>query len=57
MLEYFSHHPVAELSTLILIIIVVVGLTRMFRQPTIIGYIIAGILVSPAGLNLVTNQE
>lgn len=41
-----------EISVVILITTVIAGLMRIFRQPLIIGYILAGILIGPAALNL-----
>jgi len=32
-------------------------LTRFLKQPLIIGYILAGIIIGPAGLGLITNTE
>ncbi len=46
-----------ELSSLILIAIIVVGIVRLLKQPLIIGYIITGILVSPIFLNLIKSVE
>ena len=40
-----------ELSLIILIAIVIVGITRLLKQPIILGYIITGIVVSPRILN------
>ncbi len=54
---YFSAHPVAELTFILLLILIVVGLTRLFNQPILIGYIIAGIIVSPTVFDLVQHHE
>ncbi len=46
-----------ELSFIILIAIVIIGLCRLLRQPLIIGYIITGIIASPSALNLIKSSE
>src|SRR3989338_10411528 len=46
-----------ELRILLLLVLLFSPLTRMFRQPLIIGYIIAGIAASPVFLNVLTSHE
>lgn len=46
-----------ELGLMVIAGILVAGLTAAFRQPLIIGYIVAGILLGPNVLNIVTSQD
>jgi Kef-type K+ transport system membrane component KefB/Trk K+ transport system NAD-binding subunit len=46
-----------ELSIIIGITVLVSGIMRLLRQPLIIGYIISGILISPAILNIIQSTE
>jgi len=46
-----------EFSLLLLIVIAFSVVMRLLKQPLIIGYILAGILISPAFLNLSQSQE
>ncbi|MBU4308416.1 MAG: cation:proton antiporter, partial [Nanoarchaeota archaeon] len=46
-----------ELSLIICITALIAGIMRLLKQPLIIGYIIAGIIVSPYFLNIVQSTE
>ncbi|MCK5450038.1 cation:proton antiporter [Candidatus Pacearchaeota archaeon] len=46
-----------ELSIIIGITVLVAGITRLLKQPLIIGYILTGIIVSPYFLNIVNSTE
>ena len=46
-----------ELSILLAITVIIAGLMRLLKQPLIIGYILAGIIVSPYFLNIVQSTE
>ena len=46
-----------ELSLIILVAIIVVGIIRLLKQPLIIGYILTGIIASPYFLNLASSQD
>lgn len=46
-----------ELSLVLAIVVGVAFLMRILRQPLILGYILTGILVGPAALNLVGSKE
>ncbi|MBI2508262.1 cation:proton antiporter [Candidatus Woesearchaeota archaeon] len=46
-----------ELSIILSVATVVAALMRVLKQPLIIGYLLAGILVSPFFLNLIRSQE
>jgi len=46
-----------ELSVIIVVALVIAMIVRLLRQPPIIGYILAGIAVSPYFLNLVKSTE
>ena len=46
-----------ELSILIAISTLIAGLMRLLKQPLIIGYILAGILVGPYALNIIGSTE
>lgn len=46
-----------EISVILAITLVISGVIRMLKQPPIIGYIIAGIVVSPYFLNLANSVE
>ena len=46
-----------ELSIIIAITVLIAGIMRLLKQPLIIGYILAGIIVSPSFLNIVKSTE
>jgi len=46
-----------ELSIIIGITVLIAGIMRLLKQPLIIGYILAGIIVSPYFLNIVQSTE
>jgi len=46
-----------ELSLIIVITVLIAGIMRLLKQPLIIGYILAGIIVSPYFLNVVNSTE
>jgi len=46
-----------ELSLILVIAVVISGFMKLLKQPLIIGYIIAGIIVSPSVLNLIQSGE
>ncbi len=46
-----------ELSLIICITALIAGIMRLLKQPLIIGYILAGIIVSPYFLNIVKSTE
>mgnify|MGYP000554316629 CR=1 FL=1 len=46
-----------ELSLIIAITVFTAGLMRLLKQPLIIGYILAGIIVSPYFLDIVKSTE
>lgn len=46
-----------ELSIIIGITVLIAGIMRLLKQPLIIGYILAGIIVSPYFLNIVSSTE
>ncbi|MFP4424173.1 MAG: cation:proton antiporter [Candidatus Woesearchaeota archaeon] len=46
-----------ELSVLLVITVIVTGIIRLFRQPTIIGYILSGIVAGPFVLNLIDSTD
>ena len=46
-----------ELSLIIAITVLIAGIIRLLKQPLIIGYILAGIIVSPYFLNIVQSTE
>ena len=46
-----------EISIIIFIAILVTAITRLLKQPLIIGYIFTGILVSPYILNIVKDTS
>ncbi len=46
-----------ELSIIICITVLIAGIMRLLKQPLIIGYIFAGIVVSPYFLNIVQSTE
>jgi Kef-type K+ transport system membrane component KefB len=51
------HEPFAQLALLLIIAAVVGALATRLRQPVLIAYIAVGILVGPAGLELVTAHD
>lgn len=46
-----------ELSIIILITLFVVSIIRLLRQPLIIGYIVAGVIVGPYMLNVMSSSD
>jgi len=46
-----------EISVIIGITVLIAGIMRLFKQPLIIGYIIAGIVVSPYFLDIIRSTE
>jgi len=46
-----------ELSIIVGITVLIAGIMRLLKQPLVIGYIIAGIIVSPYFLNIVQSTE
>lgn len=46
-----------ELSIILAITVLIAGLMRLLKQPLIIGYILAGIIVSPYFLNIVQSTD
>lgn len=46
-----------ELSAIVIVTILVAGIARMLKQPMIIAYIAAGLLLSPYGLNMVNSHD
>ncbi len=46
-----------ELSIIIGITVLIAGVTRLLKQPLIIGYILAGILISPYFLDLIDSTD
>ncbi|MBU3923594.1 MAG: cation:proton antiporter [Nanoarchaeota archaeon] len=46
-----------ELSIILGITVLIAGIMRLLRQPLIIGYILAGIIVSPYFLNVIKSTE
>ena len=47
----------SELSIVIITAVIVVSLTRLLKQPIILGYIITGIIVSPSLLNVIQSTD
>jgi len=46
-----------ELSIIIGVTVLIAGIMRLLKQPLIIGYILAGIIVSPYFLDVVSSTE
>jgi Kef-type K+ transport system membrane component KefB len=46
-----------ELSIIIVVTAIVAGIAKLLKQPMIIAYILAGLLLSPYGLNLVSSHD
>jgi len=54
---FFATHAFAELAAVVTVVVAVTALMRVLKQPLIIGYIIAGILMSPNILNLIQHTD
>ncbi len=54
---FFGAHAFAELAAVVTVVVVVTGLMRLLKQPLIIGYIVAGILMSPNILNIIQHTD
>lgn len=50
-------HVFSELSLVIVVTVVVSIIMRLIKQPLILGYILSGLLVGPAGFNLIHSTE
>lgn len=46
-----------EVSLIVLVATVTAGIMRLFRQPLVVGYIVAGIIVGPYGFNVLHSVE
>jgi Kef-type K+ transport system membrane component KefB len=55
--SFFAAHAFAELAAVVTVVVAITALMRALKQPLIIGYIIAGILMSPNILNLIQHTE
>lgn len=54
---FFMAHPFAELAAVVVVVVAITALMRYLKQPLIIGYILAGLLLSPNILNLIQHTE
>lgn len=54
---FFAWHPFAELAAIVVVVVAITALMRILKQPLIIGYILAGLLLSPNILNLLQHTE
>jgi len=54
---FFATHPFAELAAVVVVVVVVTAFMRYIKQPLIIWYILAGLLLSPNILNLIQHTE
>ena len=52
-----DHSIFTQLSLVVALVTIVSLIMRALRQPLIMGYILTGILVGPAALDLITNKE
>lgn len=52
-----EHDIFTQLTVILVLVTAVSFITRLLKQPLIMGYIVTGILVGPSLLNLVHNQE
>jgi len=46
-----------EISLIVGITVIIAGIMRLLKQPLIVGYLLAGVVVSPYFLNLVSSTE
>ncbi len=46
-----------EISIIIVIATLIAGVTKLFKQPLIISYIITGVIVGPAFLNIINSKD
>ena len=46
-----------EISAILILTVAVSGIMRFFKQPLIIGYILAGIIAGPVVLNVVQSAD
>jgi len=54
--QYLNTNHFAEMSVVVLMIIVIVWLVRMVKQPVIVWYVLAWIILGPEVLNVVTSE-
>ena len=52
-----SENIMLQLSVILFIVLAVSLIMRLLKQPLIIGYIIAGVLIGPVFLNILTYDE
>lgn len=57
LVEYLATHPLAELAMIVSVILAIWYVMQLLRQPSIVGYILSGIVLSPQLNNLIQNQE
>jgi len=55
--SFFIGHQFVELAFIILVVFLITAVMKFLRQPLIIWYIIAGIILSASVLNLLQNVE
>ena len=54
---FFAAHAFSELAAVLAVVLAITALMRALKQPLIIWYIIAGILMSPSILNLIQHTD
>lgn len=52
-----SQHPFAELAWVLTIVVLISFIMQWLKQPLLIGYIIAGIIIGPVGFGLLHHTE
>ena len=54
---YLAIHPIAELAFVMVILLIIGYIMQLLRQPSIVGYILGGIILSPQLHGIITNQQ
>jgi len=55
--DFVTQSQLTEFSVILLFIVAITGLLKIFKQPLIIGYIVAGIVIGPSVMNVVKHVE
>lgn len=51
LIRSFSHQTeLTQMSIILVVVLIITGVLRLFKQPIVVGYLIAGIVVGPVVL-------
>lgn len=55
--DFVGQSMLTEFSVILTIVLLITGVLKLFKQPLIVGYMLAGAVVGPALLNIVHHHE